>query len=119
MIIISHNFGFETAFAHLQKPLVRIGDIVYKGQLIGRSGNTGRSTGPHLHFGLYKNGRAINPNKIITVTKRVLRGKAKKEFLKYVKIQQNILLDAITNEKPALNLRKFDKSYLIHIPKKI
>jgi murein DD-endopeptidase MepM/ murein hydrolase activator NlpD len=120
-IIIKHQHGYKTLYAHQHKFArgLRIGSYVKQGRLIGYVGNTGRSTGPHLHFGLYKNGRAINPNKIITVTKRILRGKAKKEFLKYVKIQKNILLDAITNEKPTLNLRKFDKSYLIHIPKKI
>ena len=65
MIIISHNFGFETAFAHLQKPLVRIGDIVYKGQLIGRSGNTGRSTGPHLHYEVRYANKVLQPKDFI------------------------------------------------------
>jgi hypothetical protein len=65
MIIISHNFGFETAFAHLEKPLVRIGDIVYKGQLIGRSGNTGRSTGPHLHYEVRYANKVLQPKDFI------------------------------------------------------
>ncbi|OMH39730.1 hypothetical protein BGP75_01320 [Motiliproteus sp. MSK22-1] len=50
LLIISHNFGFKTYYGHLDKQVVKGGNVVRKGQLIGYSGNTGRSTGPHLHY---------------------------------------------------------------------
>ena len=50
-VILLHNFGFKTVFAHMnRKDVVRAGDFVKKGDLIGYSGNTGLSTGPHLHY---------------------------------------------------------------------
>lgn len=50
LIILQHNFGFKTYFAHLQTIEVKSSQYIHKGQLIGYSGNTGRSTGPHLHY---------------------------------------------------------------------
>lgn len=50
LIILHHNFGFKTYFAHLDAVKVKGGEFVSKGQLIGLSGNTGLSTGPHLHY---------------------------------------------------------------------
>lgn len=50
LVIINHNFGFKSYYGHLQKREVRSGSIVRKGQLIGYSGSTGISTGPHLHY---------------------------------------------------------------------
>ncbi|PIE25496.1 MAG: peptidase M23 [Neptuniibacter caesariensis] len=50
LIILQHNFGFKTYFAHLDAVKVKSGEFVSKGQLIGKSGNTGLSTGPHLHY---------------------------------------------------------------------
>lgn len=50
LIILQHNFGFKTYFAHLDAVKVKSGEFVSKGQLIGLSGNTGLSTGPHLHY---------------------------------------------------------------------
>ena len=49
-IMVEHANGTRTLYAHLQKRLVEVGDIVEGGQLIGKGGNTGRSSGPHLHF---------------------------------------------------------------------
>lgn len=84
-IIIRHDNGYKTLYAHMNgyRKGMRSGKWVKKGQTIGYVGSTGMSTGPHLHFGLYKNNRAINPNSVVKVTKSKLSGKKKKEFLKY------------------------------------
>ena len=60
-IIISHAGGYQTVYAHLHSFSVRRGDTVRQGVQIGTVGSTGRSTGPHLHFAIIRNGRAINP----------------------------------------------------------
>jgi len=65
IIKIAHNFGFETVYAHLNKTKVKIGDIVKKGQFIGLSGNSGRSTGPHLHYEVSHAGKSLNPKDYI------------------------------------------------------
>lgn len=61
LIILDHGNGYQTYYAHLNEVLVREGDIVEKGYEIGKLGNTGRSTGPHLHFEVRKNGEPQNP----------------------------------------------------------
>ncbi|MDR2403362.1 MAG: M23 family metallopeptidase [Spirochaetaceae bacterium] len=60
-IIISHSNGFQTMYAHLSVVSVSQGARVNQGAKIGEVGTTGYSTGPHLHFAVYKNGRAVNP----------------------------------------------------------
>ncbi|QWD10244.1 M23 family metallopeptidase [Polynucleobacter paneuropaeus] len=69
VIEIKHTEGFTSLYAHCQKLLVNQGDIVVRGQLIAEVGNTGRSTGPHLHFGIYKNGTLLNPMDVLAFTK--------------------------------------------------
>lgn len=64
-IIISHNEGYISIYGHLSKVLLKVGDVVSSKNIIGYSGNTGRSTGPHLHFEIRKNGKSINPFSII------------------------------------------------------
>lgn len=61
-IIVRHPNGLETVYGHLHRQMVREGDIVKAGGVIGLGGNTGRSTGPHLHFETRFMGIALNPN---------------------------------------------------------
>ncbi|MBI5218251.1 MAG: M23 family metallopeptidase [Bacteroidia bacterium] len=60
-IVVNHGFGYQTRYAHLSKMLVREGQKVKRGEIIGKIGNTGKSVGPHLHYEVIKNGRAIDP----------------------------------------------------------
>jgi LysM repeat protein len=64
-IIVSHAGGYQSWYAHLRKPLVEQGRSVEQGQLIGEMGNTGYSTGPHLHFSIFKDGSPVDPLKFL------------------------------------------------------
>ncbi len=68
MVEISHSDGFSTRYAHAQKNLVEIGEIVEKGKPIALVGSTGRSTGAHVHLEVFKNGRVIDPSRYIKRT---------------------------------------------------
>ena len=61
IIIVSHGFGYETWYAHLNKYNVRVGQKVVRGEVIGEVGNTGKSTGPHLHYEVHVKGKVVNP----------------------------------------------------------
>lgn len=61
IVIIDHGFGFETRYAHMNKINVRKGQKVTRGHVIGEVGNSGLSTGPHVHYEIRKNGETVNP----------------------------------------------------------
>lgn len=70
MVEISHGDGITTVYAHASEVLARVGDIVQEGQAIARLGSTGRSTGPHVHYEVRRNGTPVNPAAYIAGTRK-------------------------------------------------
>ena len=81
VVKIRHAGGYESLYAHQSRRAVRLGQRVRKGQIIGYVGSTGRSTGPHLHFGLMKHGRWIDPMRILR--KKSIKTSVLKKFTRY------------------------------------
>ena len=71
LVKIQHEFGIETRYAHLSRIRVKVGERVSKGQRIGDMGNTGRSTGTHLHYEVRVGGKAVNPMNFIKAARDV------------------------------------------------
>jgi murein DD-endopeptidase MepM/ murein hydrolase activator NlpD len=65
LVEINHGNGYVTRYGHNLNNLVMVGDTVKKGELIALMGSTGRSTGPHVHFEVLRNGKAVNPSRYI------------------------------------------------------
>ncbi|MED5423994.1 MAG: M23 family metallopeptidase, partial [Pseudomonadota bacterium] len=89
-IRIRHNSNLKTAYAHMsrfEKGLSR-GDRVKQGQVIGRVGSTGRSTGPHLHHEVLVDGRQVNPRSVKLPTGEKLKGEMLTAFQREVKKYQ-------------------------------
>jgi len=71
MVEVDHGQGFTTRYGHLSKILVSVGQKLAAGDVIGQTGSSGRSTGPHLHYEIRRNGEALNPLRFLTVGKKV------------------------------------------------
>ncbi len=63
LVVIEHGCGFSTAYAHNKRNLVKIGQQVKRGDIVGHVGSSGRSTGPHVHYEVWEKGKRVNPNK--------------------------------------------------------
>jgi murein DD-endopeptidase MepM/ murein hydrolase activator NlpD len=64
-VVVSHHSGYRTLYGHLSAVRVKTGAYVATGERIGDVGSTGRSTGPHLHFPVYKDGVTVNPRTLM------------------------------------------------------
>ena len=84
-IRILHGEGFSTAYAHMRNFAngFSVGSRVKQGDVIGYVGSTGRSTGPHLHFEIHRNGTIMNPMKVRIPASKILEGKERSEFQAY------------------------------------
>jgi murein DD-endopeptidase MepM/ murein hydrolase activator NlpD len=65
MVVLDHGFGYSTAYGHTSKAVVKVGDHVERGQLVAFMGTTGRSTGNHLHYEVWRHGKPVNPIKYL------------------------------------------------------
>jgi len=65
MVEVNHGNGFSTRYGHNKENLVKIGDVVSKGEAVAKMGSTGRSTGPHVHYEVLKNGKQVDPHRYI------------------------------------------------------
>jgi murein DD-endopeptidase MepM/ murein hydrolase activator NlpD len=73
MVEVDHGQGFTTRYAHLSQILISAGQKLDTGDLVGRTGSSGRSTGPHLHYEVRHNGEAIDPLRFLAVGNKVAR----------------------------------------------
>jgi len=122
LIKIRHADGYETRYAHLKsfRRGIRKGKRVKKGQTIGYVGTTGRSTGPHLHFELRKNGRAINPAKRVQLTTKKLKNKEKKAFITLSKSYNESINFHLNNSTKYVRQKSIDNCcYFYNTEKKI
>ncbi len=112
---IRHSDGYVTLYAH-QKSFrrgIKRGKYVKQGQIIGYVGTTGLSTGPHLHFGLYKNGRAINPARVVRITTKKLSGKKRKAFLKIKKSLDRMVEKVLKEQTKAKRIDDYQYVYYL------
>ncbi len=116
VVKIKHGGGYESLYAHQSRTRVKKGQKVKKGQVIGYVGSTGRSTGPHLHFGLKKNGRWINPMRVLR--KKSIKTSILKKFTKYKNITttkyKNVAIKGVKEKRARLlsHLKKKTSSYI-------
>lgn len=90
-VVLRHGREYQTVYMHLSRPLVRAGQAVKKGERIALSGNTGISTGPHLHYEFHINGRAVNPLTVKLPGTSSMATAERKQFLRRAKEAERML----------------------------
>ena len=116
VVKIKHKGGYESLYAHQSRIRVKRGEYVKKGQIIGYVGNTGRSTGPHLHFGLMKYGKWIDPMRVlrkVSVKDTVLKTVTEYKNVTKTKYKEVVIKDAKKNEQKLLaSMKEADKPFI-------
>ncbi|MBZ7937295.1 M23 family metallopeptidase [Campylobacter molothri] len=101
VVQVKHEGGYTTLYAHLSRfAKIKTGQRVNQGQIIAYVGSTGMSTGPHLHFGVYLNNKAINPASVVKIAKSELKGKQKEEFENTIAQYERTVKAALKNHEP-------------------
>ena len=116
---LSHEGGLGTKFCHMSRIAVSRGQYVKRGQIIGYVGSTGLSTGPHLHYEMYRGGRHIDPLSVRYVTRAQLSGAELQRFrstLEVLKtVDAGVALEEMRPTKPVAEepLREIDRIALV------
>ena len=116
---LRHGNGIDTRYCHMSRIAVNRGQSVKRGQVIGYVGSTGLSTGPHLHYEMYRSGRSVNPASVEFVTRAQLSGEELRRFretLRKIKtVEAGAALedlaptaDEVASEVPAREIDKLD-----------
>jgi len=98
VVIVVHNFGFETLYGHLNSVEVKVGDIVQKGQLIAKSGNSGRTNGPHLHYEVRFASKVLDPEEFVSWD----MNNYESIFDKQRRVEWESLVSLINNQNPTM-----------------
>lgn len=110
-INIKHTASINTAYGHLSRISVRPGQHVHQGQIIGYTGNSGHSTGPHLHYEVIKNGKPVNPLMFVKQEPQKLTGKQLKLFnqqKREINLQVVGLTQSVNGKKKTVgNIKKY------------
>ena len=113
---LNHGGGLGTGYAHMSRIAVSSGQRVRRGQVIGYVGSTGLSTGPHLHYEMYRNGKTVNPSSVSFVTRATLSGKELASFraqlAELMKVTPGAALAALvpTADEAATPAREIDRA---------
>lgn len=87
---LDHGGALQTRYCHMSRIAVQRGQAVRRGQVIGYVGSTGLSTGPHLHYEMYRNGRPVNPANVSFVTRAQLSGSELRRFRESLAVLKNV-----------------------------
>ncbi len=116
---LNHGGGLQTRYCHMSRMAVRSGQSVRRGQVIGYAGSTGLSTGPHLHYEMYRGGRAVDPSSVRFVTRAQLSGEELHQFRETLRRLKTVepgealadleLRSSELNDMPRREIEKLDR----------